>query len=140
MKVLPDNPGVARGGCLLVFLLVGCQRGPQLAPVSGTVKLDGKPLALAEVAFQPEDHSRASHGIADASGHFVLRYNRDEMGALVGPHSVQIRSATEVTLPSGKFEIRPQLVPPRYNSQTELHREVKPGQNEFDFDLSTNAK
>jgi hypothetical protein len=134
------NALVARGIGLLFFLLVGCGRGPQLAPVSGTIKLDGKPLALAEVAFQPESHSRASHGIADANGHYVLRYNRDEMGALVGLHMVQIRSATEVTLPNGKFEIRPQLVPPRYNSETELHREVKPGQNEFDFELSTKAK
>jgi hypothetical protein len=104
------------------------------------VKLDGKPLALAEVTFQPENHSRASHGVADASGHYVLRYNRDEMGALVGPHSVQIRSATEVTLPNGKFELRPQLVPARYNSQTELRREVKAGGNEFDFELSSKAK
>jgi hypothetical protein len=140
LRFLFSNASSVRGNWLLVLLLVGCRRGPQLAPVSGTVKLDGKPLALAEVTFQPENHSRASHGVADASGHYVLRYNRDEMGALVGPHSVQIRSATEVTLPNGKFELRPQLVPPRYNSQTELRREVKAGGNEFDFELSSKAK
>jgi hypothetical protein len=140
LKVLIRDGWAAGCGWVLLISLIGCQRGPQLAPVSGTVKLDGKPLGLAEVTFQPEDHRRASHGIADANGHYVLRYNREEMGALVGPHSVQIRSATEVSLPNGKFELRPQLVPPRYNSQTELHREVKPGQNEFDFDLSTKAK
>jgi hypothetical protein len=140
LRFLFSDALTVRGNWLLVLLLVGCRRGPQLAPVSGTVKLDGKPLALAEVTFQPENHSRASHGVADASGHYVLRYNRDEMGALVGQHSVQIRSATEVTLPNGKFELRPQLVPPRYNSQTELRREVKAGSNEFDFELSSKAK
>jgi len=121
----------------LTLLLLGCQRGPQLAPVSGRVTLDGKPLETAEVAFLP-DNGRASHGLTDATGRFELRYTRDAMGALVGSHTVRIASATEVTLPNGQFVIRPQLVPPRYNTQSELRREVKAGEdNQFDFKLSS---
>jgi hypothetical protein len=117
--------------------LAGCNRGPQLAPVRGRVTLDGKAIESAEVKFQPAD-GRTSHGITDANGRFELRYTRDEMGALVGPHTVRILSATEVTLPNGQFQLRPQLVPARYNSQSELHEEVKAGEdNEFNFDLAS---
>ena len=35
---------------------------------------------------------------------------------------------------------KPPNIPDRYNKQSELRREVKPGQNEFNFDLTTEAK
>ncbi len=118
-------------------LLAGCSRGPRVAPVDGRVTLDGKPLETAEVTFEPEA-GRASHGLTDASGHYDLRYTRDQMGALVGSHTVRITSATEVTLPNGKFVLRPQLVPPRYNAHSELRKDVTAsGDNHYDFDLTS---
>jgi hypothetical protein len=118
----------------------GCSRGPQLAPVNGRVALDGKPLASAEVKFQPAE-GRSSHGITDANGHYELRYTRDQMGALVGPHTVRILSATEVSLPNGQFVLRPQLAPARYNSQSELRETVEAGvDNEFNFELTSDKE
>src|SRR5262245_45808699 len=104
---LIERRKAARSCCAVWAVLAalcagGCRRGPELAPVSGRVTLDGKPLDLAEVSFLPEA-GRASHGVADSSGHYELRYTRDQMGALVGQHTVRITSATEVTLPNGKF-------------------------------------
>jgi len=125
---------------LLLLLAAGCSNGPELAPVSGRVTLDGQPLEAAEVSFEPEI-GRASHGHADQNGDYELRYTREEVGALVGPHTVRILSATELTLPNGQFVLRPQVVPPRYNTQSELHREVKPhARNVFDFKLTSKAK
>jgi hypothetical protein len=125
---------------VLFLTVAGCNRGPQIAPVSGRVTLDGKPLAAAEVKFEPQS-GRASHGRTNENGEYQMRYTRDQMGALVGEHTVRILSATELTLPNGKFELRPQMVPPRYNTQTELHSQVKAGQNNrFDFDLSGKKK
>jgi hypothetical protein len=121
----------------LLLLSAGCHRGPVLAPVKGVVTMDGKPMSLATVRFEPE-FGRASLGHTNDNGQYELRYTRDDMGALVGHHTVRILSATEVSLPNGQFVIRPQIVPPRFNIQSELQREVIAGQtNEFNFDLQS---
>lgn len=127
---------------LPLLLLVGCNRGPELAPVSGRITLDGQPLAVAQLIFQPDArNSASSYGLTDEGGHYELRYGRERLGALVGSHTVRIRAATELTGPKGGTILRPQILPPRYNSQSELHREVKSGvDNQFDFDLSSKAK
>ena len=131
---MPSPPRTLCG--LLVLAAAGCHRGPQIAPVSGRVTLDGKPLAMAEVKFEPPV-GRASHGRTNDNGEYQLRYTRDEMGALVGQHTVRILSATEVTLPGGKFVLRPQMVPPQYNTKSDVKREVKAEDNRFDFDISS---
>ena len=118
----------------VLLLLAGCNRGPQLAPVTGRVTLDNKPLEAAEITFQP-DKGTASYGRTDQDGRYELRYTRDEMGALVGPHTVRIRAATEFTGPRGQSIVRPQLVPARYHAESELRRDVADEDNVFDFDL-----
>ena len=123
----------------VALLLAGCNRGPQLGPVSGRISLDGKPLADAEVRFEPAT-GRASQGHTGANGQYELRYSRDYMGALVGSHTVRILSATEVTLPDGRFVIRPQTVPTRYNTESELRRDVESSGNVFDFELTGDTK
>ena len=129
----------AVGGSFLLVLLGGCNNGPALAPVSGRVTLDGKPLSMATVTFLP-NHGRASHGQTDSDGHYELLYDRTRYGALIGRHDVRIISATEITMPDGRFFTRPQIIPQRYNAHTELHEEVKPGENTFNFALKSNPK
>jgi hypothetical protein len=127
-------------GWALILLLSGCSRGPEIATVTGRVTLDDRPLEYAEITFEPAA-GRASHGRADQNGRYELRYTREEMGALVGAHTVRVLSAIEVTLPDGRFELRPQLVPPQFNTESELRREVASGvENVFDFDLSSQKK
>ena len=63
------------------------------------------------------------------------------MGGLVGSHTVRIKSLTELTGPNGQSIVRPQLVPDRYNTKTELHPEVERGKtNVIDFDLKSGKK
>jgi hypothetical protein len=125
---------------LLLFTAIGCHRGPELAPVSGHITYNGKALDLAEVSFEPTE-GRASHALTDKDGHYELRYTRDAMGGLVGPHTVRIKALTELTGPKGNSIVRPQFIPARYNTQSELHCEVESGQqNVFDFDLKSDAK
>jgi hypothetical protein len=47
---------------------------------------------------------------------------------------------TEIVDEDGKPKKRKQAIPARYNNQTELRREVKPGENVFDFDLTSEGK
>lgn len=115
--------------CLVwIALLAGCAKpGPDVAPVSGRVTLDGQPLPFAIVTFHPEGKSAASSG-TDKDGRYMLMYKRGVMGAPVGMNRVTILLDVEQAH-------RPQLTP-----QTDLKREVKPGPNEFNFELTTAAK
>jgi hypothetical protein len=131
-------------GLLLTLLVAagGCgSGGPAIAPVSGRVTLDSQPVNEAQVVFQPEAGGAPSTGFTDRDGKYELGYKRGRMGALIGRHSVRIRMDTEVLDDGGKLVQRPQAIPPRYNSDTELKREVKAGEdNVFDFDLKSDGK
>jgi hypothetical protein len=97
------------------------------------VTLDGQPLVNADITFQPEDAPRGSTGRTDADGRYELAYKRGQMGAIVGPHIVRIEFSTEVVR-------NPPPIPARYAAKSELHPEVKPGDNNLDFDLKSDAK
>ncbi|MCI0457859.1 MAG: hypothetical protein L0Z62_12905, partial [Gemmataceae bacterium] len=81
---------------LLVGLLalVGCTKGPQLAPVEGTVKLKGKALDRIQVEFWPEGNGPRSIGETDSQGRYTLMTDDGKrQGAVVGPHKVVLRDA-----------------------------------------------
>jgi hypothetical protein len=132
-------PGAALG----VVHLAGCgDSGPRLAPVTGRVTLDDRPLVMAEIVFQPDDSvGSPSFGITDDDGRYELGYTRDKKGALVGWHLVRITSQTESDGPRGEAVLMPQIVPARYNEATELRREVLADEpNEFHFDLTSSPE
>lgn len=69
--------------------MLGCgSSGPELAPVTGVVTSEGKPLAGVMVEFFPEE-GVTSTGLTDSEGRYSLKYN-DEEGAVVGNHKVQL--------------------------------------------------
>src|SRR5688572_704144 len=89
---------------LLLGPLAGCgQSGPQLAPVSGRVTLDGQPLDAAEVLFQPDEGTGSpSYGYTDENGRYELGYKRGVKGAMVGSHTVSIEMDTKTSAPDGE--------------------------------------
>jgi hypothetical protein len=123
------------GLLILTILLAGCRKsGPELAPVSGRVTLDGRPVASADVVFQPDGAMSPSYGRTDGDGQYQLGYKRGVEGAMVGQHTVRISVSRELVR-------NPPPIPPRYNTESELRREVEPSKkNVFDFELSTQAK
>lgn len=140
------NPFALLNITLLSFSLVllsGCGGGsdtPPLGTVSGVVTLDEKPLADAEVTFQPET-GRPSLGKTDSQGNYTLAYTVNDNGALIGPHKVIITTAVEAfsdeTGGGQDREARPEILPPKYNAQTTLTAEVKSGANTIDFPLKS---
>ncbi|WP_291171768.1 carboxypeptidase-like regulatory domain-containing protein [Gimesia sp.] len=126
------------------FLFHGCSSGPDDVPetgtVTGTVTLDGAPLADAQVQFQPEN-GRTSTGTTDAEGHYELDYSGTLKGAKIGKHSVSI---TTFNAPEGNLETKEaqkqvpkEKVPAQYNANTTLTADVKAGENTIDFDLQS---
>jgi hypothetical protein len=119
---------------LLLVPLAGCgHSGPQIAPVHGHIKLDGQPLANADIQFQPDGSQRSSSGRTDADGQYSLMYKRGQPGAMVGQHTVRISVSSEVVK-------HPPIIAARFDTKSELVREVKSGDNEFDFDVTTEGK
>jgi len=119
---------------LLATSFAGCGKtGPEIAPVSGRITLDGKPLEKADILFQPDGSKPPSSGRTDADGRYQLVYKRGVMGGMLGSNKVQITISPDVVA-------NPPNIPARYNTESELTKEVKSGQNEFNFDLTTNEK
>lgn len=93
---------------LMALRVMGCGNQEYvLAPVSGVVKVDGKPVAGLRVAFEPiatEKNSAPgpeSIGITNAEGEFELKTfdERPRSGAVVGKCRVRIWS-----MPSGQAD------------------------------------
>jgi len=118
---------LACASVVLLLCVTGCfQRGPELAPVVGTVTLDGEPLAGAQVEFKPMK-GNPSYGTTDERGRYELKYTKDKTGAVVGAHVVRITTQTTVVDPETGTESQiPQRVPAKYNDRSELIRDVKP--------------
>ena len=115
--------------------LLGCG-GPQLGYVEGTVRMDGQPVKDATVIFQPDD-GLPSHGETDSQGHYELKFS-DKLGAVVGGHTVTVETYRISTDASGEPVESREMIPAKYNSETELSREVVAGKQTIDFDLTSN--
>ena len=82
---------VGHGAALLVALvLAGCNSGPNIVKVSGTVTRGGKALPGVELFFEP-DQGRQSTAITDDQGRFTLHYDQHQEGAVKGHHKVHVR-------------------------------------------------
>ena len=117
--------------CIVMFIAVGCG-GPKLGEVTGIVTLDDKPLENATVTFTPADGPQ-SVDRTDALGRYELKYSQGNPGAVLGEHTVSIET---YHIAAGGIEF-PETLPEKYNRESELSREVKPGKQQFDFNLES---
>jgi hypothetical protein len=127
---------------LCALFATGCESRPYgLAPVSGVVTLDGKPVPGSSVSFQPQGTSTnpgpGSVGKCDESGRYELETIRREPGAVPGPHAVRIYSPKKAVVGESAPPEK-ELFPPKYNFQTELTFTVpEEGTTAADFKLTT---
>lgn len=126
---------------ILVAASFGCGRSERMS-VEGTVTLDGQPLEKGSIQFSPMPGTNGPTAGADiVAGKFIIR---SAGGPFAGSFRVQI-SAAGVT---GRKVLDPrsntmidefaQVLPARYNSQSELQAEVKAGDvNRLEFALAS---
>jgi hypothetical protein len=90
---------ISRLGTLATLFIcwAGCSKPPhEVAPVHGTVTIDGQPFTQGKVMFAPlaSGHNlhpgKAAMGILKPDGSFVLGTYGENDGAVVGEHSVTI--------------------------------------------------
>lgn len=121
---------------VVVASLAGCgERGdrPDLGSVRGTVTLDGVPLDLARVTFEPSK-GRPSNGLTNGAGEFELNYLQGIEGAVIGAHEVRISTND---LLEDRVTGKRTMIPETYNTKTILKVEVHPGENKVSFDLKS---
>lgn len=111
--------------CLLPCA-VGCWDGGY-AEVTGTVRIDGQPLAGAFVVFTPETAGEARGlGTTDVEGRYRVMRPARKIGAALGRNSVRIAGG------DGGRDI-----PAKYGTASELTFDVTSGRNVFDIDIVT---
>jgi len=121
-------------------VLAGCGGEMKVAPVAGTVTLDGEPLDRASVLFQPDKGGRPSFGVTDDSGRYTLAYSMNERGAEVGPCTVKVTTRLAKEEASGEYKDNapkaPERVPARY-VKSPVKVTVEPKSNTIDIALTT---
>lgn len=139
--------------CAVTLALLGCGDSsnkvelPKTVPVTGTIKLDGKPLAGATVIFVPKSGTAGIEctGATDAEGRYTLKQLRGGDGAPPGTYSVVVSALVG---PDGKpLNLPPdtppadagavESLPPRYSSMTDsvLTATVPAEGGDFPFEL-----
>jgi hypothetical protein len=131
---------------LAALLAFGCGSGGyKVAPVSGQVTLDGKPLEKGKITFQPIGEGTitpgpGSYGTTNEKGEFSLRVvGTDATGAVVGKHQVRISKFTREFNPRDDRERPPpDIIPAKYNLDSKIEFEVPRGGTKVaNFELTT---
>lgn len=129
--------------CLfLVLTWSGCggPSGPAVGTVTGTVTFDGQPVPNASIQFVPIPEGRTSTAVTDAEGKYTLLYDSTQAGALVAKHLVRVTTTVPATYGDDgkvvKGSGKPELLPERYNTSSEIEKEVKAGSNVIDLTLT----
>jgi hypothetical protein len=130
----------AAGLLAALLTVVGCGGG-KTGEVTGTVTVDGKAAPTgSSIRFVPADGDSSGAGAMIEDG----RYTATKVP--VGTAKVQIRvpkfAAEKAGRPGprgpgGGQIVEGDLLPPKYNDRTELTFDVKPGNNEKDWELSS---
>jgi hypothetical protein len=136
----------------LAVTLVGCGRSGYV-PVSGVLKVNGKPYRNALVQFQPIASSdnpnpgRASAGYTDENGQFKLKTDDGHQGAVVSRHRVRITTKYSDKLHGYEVwdaslnkavKAASDPIPPEWSYESKKEFEVPPGGTDHaDFDVLT---
>ena len=120
---------------LIICLLIGCQRGPKLGTVSGVITFEGKPIEKATVTFTPLD-GQTSFARTAVDGSYELRFADGRPGAMLGDNAVSIETYRVDTNKQDEVFEHKEILPAKYNVESELTRVVEAGKNNFDFNLT----
>jgi hypothetical protein len=137
-------PALAAAAALA--LVGGCSKDPLgRHAISGTVNVDGAPLANGNISFQPTEGQPTAGGAVITAGKYAVP--RDG-GLVVGKYRVSINAAVpgtgggvaEGALPGDPPAPPKEMIPQDWNVESSHFIEVKPqGPFVFAFDVSTQA-
>jgi len=105
-----------------------CNHGPAVGKISGEVTLDGSPLKEGRILFTPVDGQSQTGGATITDGKFTADIPVAKMTVQINANEVIGKEPAYAGDPKSPMidKVR-ELIPKRYNDQSELTLDVKPG-------------
>jgi hypothetical protein len=115
----------------------GCGGGQPKAHVRGKVTLDGKPLAEGTIQFFPTGATGQTAAAPIKDGVYEVEASPGEMKVTISANEVVGKQKMYDTPDSPVVDVTRQIIPSRYNWESELKVTLKEGTNEnVNFELT----
>ena len=121
----------------IIAITVGCSKGPPMGEVSGTVTVNGTPAKTGSISFFPLDRKSVTSGAAIQDGKYMAKVPLGAVKVEIRVSKVIGRKRIYNTPNSPIQDILQEVLPPKYNDQTELELDVQAGKNQKDYNLKT---
>jgi hypothetical protein len=124
-------------------VLAGCSNEPPYGDVFGKVTLDGKPISEGAIRFVPIDGKTSSAGALIKDGEYRQKVRINKVRVEISSPNLAVRAQRSPTSKPGELvesdvEATPtDLIPARYNVNSDLELDLNPGDNPQDFDLKS---
>ena len=120
---------------LASVVLVGCSESSTHGTVNGTVTLDDQPLGEGAVRFVPVDGASQTASAMVTDGKFTATVPIGRMRVEFSAPKVVGRHRMYDTPNSPEVDDVIELLPPRYNVQSEVTLDVQAGRQDVPFEL-----
>jgi hypothetical protein len=130
------------GRIALLFLalgLAGCGSDPR-AGIHGQVLLDGEPLEVGSILFQPAEGTQSPNaGASIIDGDYEVPRAK---GPMAGSYRVEIhafrKTGRKITISNNALiDEEKEAIPARYNTKSTLLKTVNAGENVINFELTS---
>jgi hypothetical protein len=122
----------------IAAIISGCNRGPAMTTVVGTVTVDGKPLEKGSIAFEPADGQGPTTGATIEGGRYTAQTLPGQKKVrITGFEIVGKRPAYPGRPDSPMRDIVKDVVPEKYNNNSDLTLTVESSDTTGDFDLKS---
>lgn len=125
------------GFLLVVFFVPGCGGTTSLATVNGTVTLDGKPLKEGLVTFVPIDGKGQPADGKIVDGKFSVAIKPGEVKVMFSAPKVVGKKKMYDTPDAPTVDDVKELIPERYNAQSQIKLTVKGGTQSETYELQS---
>jgi hypothetical protein len=123
---------------LVLGLISGCSADAKHGAVTGTVSFDGQPLKSGNIRFDPADGRTATADAMITDGKFNATVPPGEKRVSITAPKVLGKKKVYETPDSPTVDLTEEMLPKRYNAQSELKATVKLGNQELPaFDLKS---
>ena len=123
-----------RFALILAICVAGCS-GSKLTPVSGNVTLDGQPLAEGTIHFAPADGQAPSQAAVIKDGSYKTELNKTGYKVQIySPKPSKVVAKLDENGPGGGPRVE-ELLPPRYNIQSDLKLNISGPTTTANFEL-----
>jgi hypothetical protein len=125
--------------CVVVcaVALAGCAKKTNRGTVTGDVTLDGQPLKSGVIHFESFDGKAAAADAMIVDGKYKVELSPGDKRVSISAPKVTGKRRAYDTPDSPTVDIVQELLPAKYNAQSDLTQKVDAGSQEKDFDLKS---